>query len=32
MNIKSLIAQLSLIAVASSAYSQDSYDYIWSGT
>lgn len=32
MNIKSLIAQLSLIAVAYSAYSQDSYDYIWSGT
>lgn len=32
MNIKSLIAQLSLIAIACSAYSQDSYDYIWSGT
>ena len=32
MNIKSLIAQLSLFAVACSAYSQDSYDYIWSGT
>lgn len=32
MNIKSLIAQLSLFAVAYSAYSQDSYDYIWSGT
>mgnify|MGYP001633163052 FL=1 len=32
MNIKSLIAQLSLIAVACSAYSQDSYDYVWSGT
>lgn len=32
MNIKSLIAQLSLFAIACSAYSQDSYDYIWSGT
>lgn len=32
MNIKSLIAQLSLIAIACSAYSQDSYDYVWSGT
>ena len=32
MNIKSLIAQLSFIAIACSAYSQDSYDYIWSGT
>ena len=32
MNIKSLIAQLSLFAVACSAYSQDSYDYVWSGT
>ena len=32
MNIKPLIVQLSLFAVACSAYSQDSYDYIWSGT
>ena len=32
MNIKPLIVQLSLFAIACSAYSQDSYDYIWSGT
>ena len=32
MNIKPLIVQLSLFAVACSAYSQDSYDYVWSGT
>lgn len=32
MKINSVIAQLSLFAVACSAYSQDSYDYIWSGT
>ncbi len=32
MKINSVIAQLSLFAVAYSAYSQDSYDYIWSGT
>ena len=32
MNIKPLIAQLSLFAIACSAYSQDSYDYVWSGT
>ena len=32
MKINSVIAQLSLFAIACSAYSQDSYDYIWSGT
>lgn len=32
MKINSVIVQLSLIAVACSAYSQDSYDYVWSGT
>lgn len=32
MKINSVIAQLSLIAIACSAYSQDSYDYVWSGT
>lgn len=32
MKINSLIAQLSLFAVSYSAYSQDSYDYVWSGT
>lgn len=32
MKINSLIAQLSLFAVSYFAYSQDSYDYVWSGT
>lgn len=32
MKINSVIAQLSLFAVSYSAYSQDSYDYVWSGT